>query len=150
MNSLHFASLLFPKATGRRRKPTTTCLPSLPSPLRMRRSKRQSPIERTVPFLSLSLLFLRDPPQGDPTGFHPQKQHPSHSNQPHFQCCLRNGSILLGHPVEVGGESRAPAVFCPPGGAYQFPYGLRHRFFDRALPSRGRLTQARPGQRTRH
>ena len=141
---------------GRRRKPT--CLPpSLPLSLspslpresvRMRRSKRQSPIERTVPFLPLSLLFLRDPPQGDPAGFHPEKQHPPHSNQPHFQCCLRKGSILFGHPVRVGGESRAPAVFCPPGGAYQFPYGLRHRFFDPGGPpplsAAGRMTQGGP------
>ena len=102
--------------------------PSLPpESMRMRRSKRQSPIER-FPF-SLS-LFLREL-QGAPKGFHPKIHSCSTSQISCISADTNEPSCRATHPVEVDGESRAPSLFWPPVAAYQFPYGLRHRFFDR-------------------
>ena len=120
---------------------------SLPSSLR--RVHAHATIEapkpdRTVPFLPLPLLFLRDYLQSD------QKRILQMSSLS-TAWARRSRSILPGHPVrDVGGESRAPVLFWPPVAAYQFPYGLRHRFFDRAgataasaAGNEGRMTQGR-------
>ena len=154
--SLYFDSLLLflPPKRQRRRQGEESPRASLPLPpslppesMRMRRSKRQSPIER-FPF-SLS-LFLREL-QGAPKGFHPKIHSCSTSEISCISADTNEPSCRATHPVEVDGESRAPSLFWPPVAAYQFPYGLRHRFFDRArgFPlSRGRLTQARPERDT--
>ena len=132
--SLYFDSLLLflpPKRQRRRQgeeSPRASLPPSLPpESMRMRRSKRQSPIER-FPF-SLS-LFLREL-QRAPKGFHPKTLSCSTSQISCISADTNEPSCRATHPVEVDGESRAPSLFWPPVAAYQFPYGLRHRFFDR-------------------
>ena len=141
--TLHFASLsLFlssPKATAAAAGEESPRA-SLPSSLR--RVHAHATIEapkpdRTVPFLPLPLLFLRDYLQSD-------QKRILQMNSLSTAWARRSRSILPGHPVrDVVGESRAPVLFWPPVAAYQFPYGLRHRFFDRGGHRRRRRRRER-------